>query len=268
MQVKKINITQEKKISKKGKGTLFEWKFDNGWVTLIPIEDDKKKDKHTSRRTVLTKKAQKDIEKQEAELEEMEKSDLYEISIDEWHDVWVCPFKPWRPVEYKTEYCEMMIKFFMRVKRRLQLIKTYYKPDHRLDGKDIAMLVTWEIVWPLKSVFPKEKTPMFPTFQRFCTDIGIVRSTLYDWMKRFPELNDTYNYCKELQHAILLEGTMLGLYKDNFTQFLLKNDFEYKDESELKVKTNTKDSEELNEAELMASLEEIRKKKALSSKKQ
>ena len=85
---------------------------------------------------------------------------------------------------------------------------------------------------------------------------------MYEWMKIYPQFKDTYEYCKELQHSILIEWTMLWFFKDNFTQFLLKNDFEYKDQSEVKITdaTNTNPDED-DEDTLRKKLAEIRKKK-------
>ena len=213
------------------------------------------------------KNIEKELERQEEELAEMENTNLWEIDLEEPMKEVI--FDPFRTVKYDDKYCSMMVSFFMRVKKKLSLIKTYHKPDHRLDWKDLAMLPTWEMVWPIKSVFPKTSIPVFPTFERFYTDIWLTEPEFYWRITVYSNFERTHTYCKCLQKAILLEWAMLWLYKEQFVQFLLKNNHWMKDESSVKVTDGrAKDPEEKTEEELMKELTEIRNKKDLSTKEE
>jgi hypothetical protein len=257
--IKKPSKKQEvSSVKKKKQWTKFKAIIDDKWVTLIP---EKNKKENPVAKEVF-------VDSEELTTEEDIKKFFF-IKREKEKDKKLCPFTPWRKVEYKPEFCNKMIDFFTEVKNEIAIIRSYYKPDYRQQWEDISMLPTWDKAWPVKSIFPRELAPVFPTFQRFCTNIWIVRSTMYDWIKIFPELNDTYIYCKELQHAILIEWTMLGLFKDNFTQFLLKNEFDYKEESTVKVDDQRKkEDKEMSEEELMKELAEIQKKKNLASKQE
>lgn len=175
-------------------------------------------------------------------------------------------YKVGRPTKYHPGMCDYMVKFFMKQAPLVVKDKYYHKPDHRLAWTD--MIVDPEdndIKWPLKSEHNKVIWAILPTFQRYCVEIGIIRDTFFDWIKKYAEFSDTYNYCRELQHSIILENTASGLYQANFAMFLLKNDYHYVDRIENVIKDwgedDTKKPDELTEDQLKKKLAAIREKK-------
>jgi hypothetical protein len=69
---------------------------------------------------------------------------------------------------------------------------------------------------------------------RFCAEIGIVRSTFYEWVKEYPELNDAYNRAQELSRAFweeVLVTQATSLEKaPNATQLAMVMNNKFKDE--------------------------------------
>ena len=179
-------------------------------------------------------------------------------------------YKVGRPTKYDKRMCGYMIEMFMRSAPQIVKDKFYHKPDYRLNGTDMMIPnkndEEQDIRWPLRYEKHKVISTFLPTFQRFCAEIWVSRRVFYQWLEKHKEFMHTHEYCRELQNAIILENTSSGLYQANFAMFLLKNDYNYKDEQWLKV-TDDRDDErekephELSKEELKAKLDAIRKQR-------
>ncbi len=113
-----------------------------------------------------------------------------------------------RPSSYRPEYAAAMLAFFdVETTREVE-----YKDR---EGKIRVKLVL----------------NRFPTIERFADSIGFSTQTLYNWQNaktetgeaRYPEFLDAFVRAREKSVALLIEGTMAGLYEQNFTRFLLVN---------------------------------------------
>jgi hypothetical protein len=110
-----------------------------------------------------------------------------------------------RPTKYDPMYCEQMLTFF-----NIDPI-TYTTDD---DGKEIT------------------KISHLPLLGKFAADIGVTRSTLYEWTNKHPEFSDTYNICKQHQENILTTNALLGNYNGSFSIFTAKNILGWRDKTE------------------------------------
>lgn len=113
-----------------------------------------------------------------------------------------------RPSLYKPEYIEKMLDFFRR---------------------DYTMVVD-----------NKREACNFPSIARFAVNIGVNKSTIYEWADKHPQFSVALKKCKEMQEDIIVNNSLKGSYNANFAQFLLKNNFAYKDKHEVEQKTEIK----------------------------
>lgn len=150
-----------------------------------------------------------------------------------------------RPTDYKEEYCEEIIAYFEQAKAEILVDVSFYNTNKEetmsqiinpipLDPKDADLLNAW----PVKRIEQKIAMNMFPSYVRFARKIGVNKDTLYEWAKENKKFSDAMKICNEIAETILLENWLQGIYNAWFTQFLLKNNYWYKDKSE--VDTNVK----------------------------
>ena len=62
-----------------------------------------------------------------------------------------------------------------------------------------------------------------PTIERFCSDIMISKSTLHQWIKKYPDLSHAYNIAKQCQKNHLIQNGLNGRYNSAFCKFLAIN---------------------------------------------
>ncbi len=106
-----------------------------------------------------------------------------------------------RPTKYNPDYCNEIIDWF----------QSHYIPQE----------------------FEIKKPPIFPTIERFATNLGVCKDTLYEWGKIHPDFSVALKKAHEIQQAIWQEGSMRGLFPPAFTIFLGKNVFGWKDKQDI-----------------------------------
>lgn len=106
-----------------------------------------------------------------------------------------------RPTKYDPKYIQEMIDFFKR--------------DYtiRKNGKTEAC--------------------DFPSIARFAVNIDVNKSTIYEWADKHPDFSNALKKCQEMQEDIIVNNSLKGSYNGAFAQFLLKNNFGYKDRQEV-----------------------------------
>lgn len=62
-----------------------------------------------------------------------------------------------------------------------------------------------------------------PTIERFCVDLGIHKSTFYDWCKKYQNLSDAFDVAKHAQKDMLIQLSLAGFYKEGFAKFTAIN---------------------------------------------
>jgi hypothetical protein len=87
-----------------------------------------------------------------------------------------------------------------------------------------------------KDVFSGTKVNALPLFEKFAWEQGITMNTLYSWTQANPVFLGAYELCRQKQKEMLIEGGMLGAYKENFTKFICTN------MTDLKEKTVTENT--------------------------
>jgi hypothetical protein len=68
-----------------------------------------------------------------------------------------------------------------------------------------------------------------PTIERFCCEIDIVKSTFYEWVKKYPELSNAFKKAKAYQKDQLIQMALIGIYKEGFAKFVAINVTDMKD---------------------------------------
>lgn len=119
-----------------------------------------------------------------------------------------------RPTKYDPKYCDEIIKFF-DIDAYRQEIQTYFYKNG--ESKET----------------PIEIANTLPLFERFAAKIGVHRDTLQEWCKKHPEFSVAYNKAKDLQHAILVECGLKGLYNGPVAIFTMKNILGWRDKQDV-----------------------------------
>lgn len=109
-----------------------------------------------------------------------------------------------RPTSYDPKYCEDIITFF----NRPAFVETTDVYTYK-DG------TTKETMRRLPNVLP--------TLERFAADLGVARSSLYEWAKVHKEFAEAISVAKEMQKDMIMTNGMLGLYNSPFAIFVAKN---------------------------------------------
>lgn len=86
----------------------------------------------------------------------------------------------------------------------------------------------------------------FPSIARFAVNIGVNKTTIYEWAKNHPEFSNALKECQEIQEDIIVNNSLKGTYNGSFAQFLLKNNYGYRDKQEVEqtvqeIKIDTQD---------------------------
>lgn len=124
-----------------------------------------------------------------------------------------------RPTKYKKEFCDRMVEWF---DRELTILKEVDKIEY---GKVVKV----------EAEAPNEP-PMFGTFAR--QELGIYHQTMITWTKQYPEFNEAYRECKQIQRDFIVMGCLMGHLNSNFGRFTMKNISEWRDNIETHVSTD------------------------------
>jgi len=150
-----------------------------------------------------------------------------------------------RPTDYKEEYCKDIVEYFEQAKAEILVDVSFYNTNKE---ETIAQIINpiyddpkdWDLLnaWPVKRIEQKIAMNMFPSFVRFARKIWVNKDTLYERAKNYKEFSDAMKICNEIAETILLENWLQWIYNAWFTQFLLKNNYWYKDKSEVDNKVS------------------------------
>ena len=117
-----------------------------------------------------------------------------------------------KKTKYKKEYCKRMLKFF--------------DIAHTEEGYEITTDRNGE---KTKTI---ERAKPLPTFEKFAVSIGVCSQVLEEWCKEYPEFEQVYIQCRELQKDMLNDLAMRGFYNPTYTIFVAKNITDMKDKQE------------------------------------
>lgn len=87
---------------------------------------------------------------------------------------------------------------------------------------------------------------LLPTIWLLADYLGISVFTLKKWQKLHDDFSAALEEFRELQKHFLIQNTLRGFYKENFTIFLMKNMFDWSDTPKIKI-----DPKSLTDDELM-----------------
>lgn len=121
-----------------------------------------------------------------------------------------------RPSKYKEEYCDKILEYF-----NPELFRT-----------EIQEVATSTGVKEIKI----QKGCLLPTLERFAFEIGVHKSTIYEWIQVYPEFSDAFNAAKQNQKHILIQHGLSGQYNSSFARFLAPNVSDLKDKTEVENK--------------------------------
>ncbi len=115
-----------------------------------------------------------------------------------------------RPSKYRPEYAAMLIQYF----DSLSVPWTEQRLNTAGGGEKIEMV-------PCR----------FPNFARFAANIGVSRDTIHHWATEKDkdghpvnaEFSDAYARARAIQEAVLLEGSMAGVFESRMAGLAAKN---------------------------------------------
>ena len=112
-----------------------------------------------------------------------------------------------RPTLYKPEYCDLLLseEFFGRSFTNT-LTKTYTtKGGTKIEE---PIIVGNEL----------------PTIEEFCWKIGVVRQTVLNWLKIYPDFLEAFTRAKERFRDFIVKNGITSRYEKQFSIFLAVND--------------------------------------------
>lgn len=107
--------------------------------------------------------------------------------------LWIPPEGNNYASKYKEEYCEQIVEYFLNPPREKYI---------DADGNE------------------KEGAQIYPTFERFAANIGVISETLEEWTKRHERFRIAYSYAKNIQRSILVAKGLSGEYNPTFAKFI------------------------------------------------
>lgn len=127
-----------------------------------------------------------------------------------------------RPTKYSDGLCEKILKHFDIEPTRIIKERFFYMNG---DEKEKEIEVANEL----------------PTIEGFCRELEISKSTLHEWVKKYPEFSNAYKRAREMQEDLWLKNSLKGLYSPVFAIFAGKNMFGWRDKQEHDHTSNGKD---------------------------
>lgn len=153
---------------------------------------------------------------------------------------WSWKMDTWRPSKYDPIYCDKIVEYFEQCKAEVLVDISFYNTNKDWaisqiinplydDPKDWDLLWTW---W-VKRIEQKIVMNKFPSYVRFARMIWVTKSTLFEWAKEHKDFSVSMQICNDIAETILLENWLQNIYNPWFVQFLLKNNYGYKDKTEI-----------------------------------
>jgi hypothetical protein len=125
-----------------------------------------------------------------------------------------------RPTKYKKEYCQKIIEYF-----NVPAYKEVIEQKMSASGA----------VEDIRVIKPND----LRTLEGFAVHIcGVCMDTLKEWRDTHPEFSSAYKKAKDMQKNMIASHAMSGGYNASFAKFMLVNNHDMKDKSEV-VSENT-----------------------------
>lgn len=156
--------------------------------------------------------------------------------------------KVWRPSKYDPKYCDEIIRFMSGTQHEIVVDRTFYTSKDEIEPD-----VDWFRRANVKKEEHKVFAQVFPTLERFCHNIGVHKDTLHEWCSIYPEFSEAYKKARQIQESILVENALNNNYSANFSMFLAKNAFWWKDKTEVdqNIKAEINNTSNLSTDELL-----------------
>lgn len=143
----------------------------------------------------------------------MEESKVKSHDVTEIEEVKPVKKKMGAPTKYYDNLVEDLYEFFD--------VELYEDKEKECAGKDGPFSII-------------ESVPnRLPTIERFCANIRIHKSTIYDWAKKYPHLSDALSICRQIQQDHLIQHSLNGGYNSNFSKFFMINNSSWKEKVEI-----------------------------------
>ena len=97
---------------------------------------------------------------------------------------------------YQPEYCQQVIDYFT---------VEPYKRHTDEQGKETG--------------FP----PLLPTVEGFADSLGVLKSTVCQWAKKYPDFAHALSLARQKQHLFMIYAGLAGIYPAPFLLFLMNN---------------------------------------------
>jgi len=129
--------------------------------------------------------------------------------------------KTGRPTQYKSRYCQMLIRFFDIEPFTEQKVPHYDESGKK--HKNGQPVVTW---------YETKKEPnRTPTLRAFAKKIEVSYVTVYSWLKKHEEFLNAFARAREARKWFLIENGLNGLYPPNTFKYVANNETDMKDTS-------------------------------------
>jgi hypothetical protein len=84
-----------------------------------------------------------------------------------------------------------------------------------------------------------------PTIWELGSYLNVRTMKLYEWEKKFPELEEALKEYREMQKHFLIQNSLRGYYKEHFSMFVMKNITDWTDTPKVKIDPKSLSDEEL-----------------------
>lgn len=119
------------------------------------------------------------------------------------------------PTDYKPEYCEELIKFFT-VQSYREIPETWYNPDGSVKRESFKLVAN---------------PP--PHIGQFARSIGVAKSTVYDWARKYPDFGYSLVHAHDIRRAMIIDNALAGLYNPLFAKLAAANMFGWHDRQDV-----------------------------------
>lgn len=120
-----------------------------------------------------------------------------------------------RPSEFKPEYCQQLLEYFTVPPYR-ELPETWYNPDGTVKRESVKLVAN---------------PP--PHVGGFARKIGVAKSTIYDWARKYPNFAYSIAHAHDMRRAMIIDNALAGLYNPLFAKLAAANLFGWHDRQDV-----------------------------------
>lgn len=119
------------------------------------------------------------------------------------------------PSFYKPEYCQKIIEFF-DVPPVREIPETWYNPDGSVKRESMKLVAN---------------PP--PHIGGFARSIGVSKTAVYDWARKYPEFAYSVAHAHDMRRAMIIDNALAGLYNPLFAKLAAANMFGWHDRQDV-----------------------------------